>query len=350
MKTDKLLDAIGMIDDSYIKEAHEEKKKERRIFRLSDFRLSWELMGKLATAGICLFLAVGILPNVFHSYDQKSASDGSYNSYGSSYVYKDEEAYASEPMEAMAEDNAFDEYKTDANSLTENLRKDENKKLILTANMQMETKDLDETISSLLEKVNACGAYVQRSSSYTRNSSTRIYEATLRIPADQYGAFIAELKGAGNTLSYNDEIEDIKDSYTDIQARINSLKAQEERVLDFYRKAETIEDLMSVESRLSDLRYQIEYYEAQIKNYDLLVAYSTLHITISETTVYTPENPGFFSRLGGSFTDGWHDFIGNIGDFLVDVVYNIWTILLLAGLGYLGYRIYKRIRNRKNAK
>ena len=42
--------------------------------------------------------------------------------------------------------------------------------------------------------------------------------------------------------------------------------------------------------------------------------------------------------------------MGGVGDFLIDVVYNIWTILLLVGLGYLGYRIYKKIRNRKNQK
>ena len=350
MKTDKLVDAIGMIDDTYIKEAHEAKKKEKKVFRLPDFRFSWELMGKLATAGICLFLAIGILPNVFHSDDRKSASESSYSNYGGSYALNDEEVYSTEAMEAMPEESPVSDYKTDSNAQTGNLRKDENKKVILTAHMQMETKDLDETTSYLLEKVNACNGYVQKSSSYARNSTTRIYEATLRIPAERYGEFISELKSAGNTLSYNDEVEDITDSYTDIQARINALKAQEERVMDFYEKAETIEDLMGIESRLSDLRYQIEYYEAQIKNYDLLVAYSTLYVTISETTVYTPENPGFFSRLGGSFLDGWHDFIGGVGDFLVDVVYNIWTILLLLGLGYLGYRIYRRIRNRKNTK
>ena len=347
MKTDKLVDAIGMIDDTYVKEAHEEKKKEKKSFRLPEFHPSWALVGKLATAGICLFLAVSILPEVFHSYHAKSASDGAYSGYGNSYAYQDVAAYASE---AMMEESSSGYSDPEYSMQTGNLLKDENKKVILTANMMMETKDLDETTSCLLEKVNTYGGYVQKSSSYTRNSSTRVYEATLRIPAEHYSEFISELKTAGNTLSYNDEIEDVTDSYTDIQARINSLKAQETKVLEFYDKAESIEDLMSVESRLSDLRYQIEYYEAQIKNYDLLIAYSTLYITVTETTIYTPENPGFFSRLAGSFTDGWHDFMGGVGDFLIDVVYNIWTILLLVGLGYLGYRIYKKIRNRKNQK
>ena len=345
MKTDKLVDAIGMIDDTYVKEAHEEMKKEKKGFRLPEFHPSWALVGKLATAGICLFLAVSILPELFHSYHGKSSSDGTYSGYGNSYAYKDEEAYASE---AMMEDGSPVYYEPEYSAQTGNLLKDENKKVILTANMKMETKDLDETTSYLLEKVNAYGGYVQKSSSYTRNSTTRIYEATLRIPAEKYAEFISELKTAGNTLSYNDEIEDVTDSYTDIQARINSLKAQEAKVLEFYDKAESIEDLMSVESRLSDLRYQIEYYEAQIKNYDLLIAYSTLYVTITETTVYTPENPNFFVRLGSSFTDGWHDFIGGVGDFLVDVVYNIWTILVLAGLAYLAYRVYRKFRNRRN--
>ena len=366
MKTDKLVDAIGMIDDEYVKEAHEDKKKERKPFKLPDFHLSWALMGKLATAGICLFLAVSILPNFFHSYKaSKSDSAGAYyenSTYEPSYyaapaaaasgnglyyedsaveVYDDEMSYApqSEESKPAAEPSPD----------PENDRK-QDKKLILTAVMKMETQDIDETTRLLSEGIAKYEGYVQKSSSYTRNSSTRVYEATIRIPSDKYADFLKELGEAGNTVSYNDEIEDVTDSYTDIVSRINALRAQADKVMEFYEKAETIEDLMSIESRLSDLQYQIERYEAQIKNYDLLTAYSTLYITITETKVYTPSNPNFFERLASSFKDGWHDFMDGFGDFLIDVVYNIWTILLLAALGYLAYRIYRRIRNRKNQK
>ena len=104
---------------------------------------------------------------------------------------------------------------------------------------------------------------------------------------------------------------------------------------------------MAVESRLSDLRYQIEYLEAQIKNYDLLTAYSTLHISVRETTVYTPVNDGFFARLGKAFVNGFNNTASSLGDIVIDLVYNIWTIVILAFIGFAAWRLWKKFRNRK---
>ena len=111
--------------------------------------------------------------------------------------------------------------------------------------------------------------------------------------------------------------------------------------------AKSIEDLMSIESRLSDIRYQIDYIETQLKNYDLLVAYSTLNITITETKAYTETSENFFTRLGNSFVNGWNSFINEVGDFVIDVVYNIWVIIIVVLIIFGAYKAYKHFRNKK---
>ena len=125
--------------------------------------------------------------------------------------------------------------------------KQSNQKLILTADLQMETQDLDQLTQFLLEKVNACGAYVQSSSFYTRGESTRIYNAVIRIPSDAYSSFIEEIRGSGNTVRYSESVDDVTDSYTDTQARLSSLRAQYEKVLEFYDK----EDLRTLAQLLT---------------------------------------------------------------------------------------------------
>ena len=85
MKNEKLVDAIGMIKDEYIEEAHSPKKKFTISFDLS-------MLTKLAAAAVCILLAVTILPNYF----SKGASGGSYNS----------SAYASEPN-AVYDEEAY---------------------------------------------------------------------------------------------------------------------------------------------------------------------------------------------------------------------------------------------------
>ena len=70
MKTDKLVDAIGMIKDEYIKEAHEKGFKK--------FTIPWPLIGKVLNAACVLFLVINILPFNFGSYkaDYSTASGG----------------------------------------------------------------------------------------------------------------------------------------------------------------------------------------------------------------------------------------------------------------------------------
>ena len=345
MKTDKLIDAIGQIDDEYIEEAHKETKKR------FEFRLNWTTFGKIAAAACVLLLVINIFPVFFHSFAMSGGAKDSASpaEYGGSYYYNNSGGgYAEESVQAapaMEEAEMVYDEEAKAEGNTSALR--ENKKLILTSYMTMETQDMDELLDKINAMVSASGGYIQRSSIYNQNTNSRSYDACIRIPAANYTSFLESLKGEGNALYYSEETRDVTDSYTDIQARLSSLKAQEAKVLEFYDKAEDLQDLITVESRLSDIRYQIESYEAQIKNYDLLISYSTLNLTINETKVYTPTSPSFFERLGSAFTRGFSRFVDGIEDFILDIVYNIWTILFLAVLGFIGYRLYRRFRNKR---
>ena len=342
MKSDKLVDAIGMIDDDFINEAHSKRK-----FK---FSFSWEHVGKLAAAAICLLLIVNIFPVIFKSHkapDSSSANASYYETYSSNdYItdgYANGYAKNSDVLENM---KSSDEESVSARDLIN----DVDKKLILNSNMNLESQDLDDTSNQLSALIKKYNGYFKSSNMYSKSSYIRIIDACIRIPAQNYSSFLEELKTLGNMTSYSENVDDVTDHYMDIEARLNSLKAQEEKVLEFYEKAVSIEDLMTVESRLSDLRYEIEYYEAQIKNYDLLVEYSTLNLTISETKIYTPTNPSFLSRLVSAFNNGFNSFVDAIGDFLIDFVYNIWTILSLALIGFVGFILYKKFKNRRNTK
>ena len=213
--------------------------------------------------------------------------------------------------------------------------------------MRMESQNLDDTIETIQRNVNIYGGYMQSTSLNQNTSYSRSYSATIRIPADKYQEFLESINNSGNTVSYSEEVKDVTDSYTDLEARLVSYKAEEQKVLEFYDKAETLEELLIVEERLSEIRYEIEYLEAQIKNYDLLISYSTLNITVTETKTYTPVSQSFGSRLVSAFTNGLSGFISNVEDFIVDLVYNIWTIIFVVLLICLAVFLYKKFRNRK---
>ncbi len=333
MKNNKLVDAIGMIKDDFIDEAHTKKK--------FSFTIPWALLGKIACGAAVVLLVINIFP-----FGRKSGSNGSHYASDSASQYPNYE-YKTDSYEGYAYDeeaggayagNSTSDYRSD-NTVTAN------KKLILTARMNVETKDLDTLLSTLNQTINKYGAYIQ-SSTVNSGGNNRQYDATIRIPSDKYAQFLEELKASGNVSYYTEETKDVTDSYTDLEAKLKSLKAEENKVLEFYDKAENLEELMLVEERLSEIRYQIEYIEAQIKNYDLLVAYSTLTLHVAETSTYTPTNVSFGERLLRAFKNGFHDFVSAIEDLMIDLAYDIYTIIFIALILAGAFFIYRKIRNR----
>ncbi|MDO4198877.1 MAG: DUF4349 domain-containing protein [Erysipelotrichaceae bacterium] len=339
MKENKLIDAIGMIKEDYIVEAHEETKKENSFFNKGN-------IFKLAIGLVCICLCVGILPNMFRmgasgssaAYDVTAPMDGGYSYAGTTmtadYAMSDSMAY-----ESSADSTAS----LSANSTV--TKDDSIKKVITTGNMDIETMNLDELVDALSSKVEAYGGYIQNSTIY--NYTYRSYDATYRIPADKYEEFVTDMGDMGNVTYYYKDLNDITDVYYDIDARLTSLKSEEAKVLEFYDKATTIEELMAVEERLSDIRYEIDSYETRIKNYDLLTDYSTLYVHINETKVYTETSESFFTRLVNSFSNGFKNFVSTLENIVLSFTYNIFLIIFLILVAFIGYRLYRRFRKNK---
>ena len=334
----KLMDAIGQIREEYVEAAHNNTKK--------DHQYIWAWVGKIATAAACILLVFTLGANIFPHYDQKAVGGSPYNN----NYYVDYETgeygadYAPRATESLtkSDSNVFPEEALDSQDI--NLEK----KLIITANARLETLQLDPLVDKLLADVKSYGGYVQSSTVKQGSGAYRkSYEATIRIPANRFEEFINGVKVSGNLISYSENVDDVTDTYMDLEARIASLTAEEERIKELYKQAANLTELMEVEERLTDIRYEIDSKQARLKTYDLLTSYSTLNIRIEETIQYTETSESFITRLGNAFSNGWQDFTRGIGDFFIDVVYNIWTILVIAVVIVVAVIVIKKRKNKK---
>lgn len=214
----------------------------------------------------------------------------------------------------------------------------EGRKIIKTVNVVSETKELDTAIASIESTVASLGGYVQSSNTYGKSYesySNRRANYTLRIPAENLDAFMSTIGELLNVTSKTEKVDDITDTYTDIQARLTTLKTEETRLLELLAKAEKLADIITLEERISNVRYEIESYEARIRNYDTLIAFSTVNIEIAEVIDYTPEpikDPTFGERIGKAFSESWNEFAENSKDFAVGFVYALPTLLVLAAI------------------
>ena len=207
---------------------------------------------------------------------------------------------------------------------------EENRKLIRTVNMEAETADLDAILADLDAKIAALGGYVQNKSVQNgRNSAARYATLTLRIPADKLDSFVDHVENATNILSSNEKAEDVTLKYAATESRIKALETEEARLLELLAKAENLNDLLTLESKLASVREELETVKSQLKLYDSLIDYGTLHLTITEVKEYTvvvEEEPTAWERISTGFVSS----LKGVWNILVELF-----IFLIVALPYL---------------
>ena len=186
------------------------------------------------------------------------------------------------------------------------------RKLIKNVSLDVETKDFDTFISNLEKEVESFEGYIEYSSvggsSYLFESSQRTAWYTVRIPEAKLETFISKVGDNGNITNISQNIRDITLEYVDVAGRISTLESELERLNELLSEASSIEDVLAIESKISDVRYELESYQSQMNSYDNQIDYSTVNIKILEVDVVSASQSdsaweqiqsGFMSSLYG---------------------------------------------------
>ena len=207
-------------------------------------------------------------------------------------------------------------------------------KIIYSADVTVETTAFDETIGKVSGLVEAFGGWIESSSvsgsNYYQKSrgtaSTRDASYTLRIPSKRFQELMDSLSGLGNIPYSHIYTENVTAQYYDVQAHLKAYQTQETRLLEMMELAETVEDVIILEDRLTELRYKIESLQSSLNNWDRRVSYSTISLSVKEVREYTPEekvNPTYGEELLQALKDGLEnagEFLKNLLVFLVEVL------------------------------
>ena len=151
--------------------------------------------------------------------------------------------------------------------------------------------------------------------------------------------------------SKRQEAQNVTSQYADISARLETYEVQEKRLLELLAKASNMGDLLTIEDKLSEVRYNIESLQRSLNNIDAKVDYSKVTLNINEVSIYTPtEKMSFWERLGNSFIGGIEDFVDDIGDFVIWFVGAIPALILIAAIVVVAVILLKKARAKKKAK
>lgn len=234
-------------------------------------------------------------------------------------------------------------------------------KIIYSADATVETTDFDATVGGVLELVEKYGGWVESSSINGANYhnmargrvSTRSAYYSLRVPSADFETIMGALSTLGNVPYSHTYTENISAQYYDTEARLAAYRTQETRLLEMLEIAETVEDIIAIEEKLTELRYKIESLQTSLKNWDRQVSYSSIYLSVEEVEEYTPESlvqPSYGEKLLDAFESGIAGFVDTVGDIFIRLVEALPALAVIAAAAGTLAAIIRRRRNKKKAK
>lgn len=281
--------------------------------------------------------------------DSIAYDNGSYYT-GAQYT----SAVTEEAFEAEYEAGGYTEAPS-AEVPNENVQQSQ-RKLIKTVDLNVETESYDTLVAGLESQIAELGGYIEyqyqyNGSGYSNYVETRHANMQIRIPVNRLEEFIVRVGEQSNITNKEERVEDVTLRYVDLESHKNALLTEQERLLDLLTVAETVEDIITIEQRLSDVRYQLESMESQLRTLDNQIDYSTINLNIREVKRLTPTQE---KTVWDKIKNGFSESIYNIGhgfvNFFIWFVVNIPYIIIWAVVLFVAFLIIKAIIKKKKRK
>ena len=306
-------------------------------------------MKKILSVFLCAVLIAMLLCGCGGSSKTESAphmdaakaggSSASYAVNGSVGWTMDEAAEAPMAMEPKAESQT-------GSSLPANV------KLIYRANIDMESTEFDKALDGLNELVERMGGYYENSELNNYSTYRRGYYV-VRLPAENFEAFLSAVGELCQVNNLSRSAEDISEYYYDTESRLATQQTKLARLQDLLRQAEDMEDIITLESAISETELVIEQLTGTLRKYDSLVGYSTVNISLSEVyklTEVTEPAIGFGAKLGQAFRTGATGFVDGMQRFLLSVARGWIGWLIVIILVVVAIIVVKKVRRRREEK
>ena len=169
------------------------------------------------------------------------------------------------------------------------------------------------------------------------NDQIRTGVISFMVPAAKFDETIDQLAKLGKVQNEHISGQDVSAQYVDLQARLANQEAQRNAMLALLKRAQSISDIIAVQTQIGQITGQIEQLKGQIQYIQHNTAYSTITVNLLESgaPIQTAQrdNWGFMTSL----SDAAHNFVTTV-NYVITGLGAIGPILILLGLGYLLWR------------
>jgi hypothetical protein len=156
--------------------------------------------------------------------------------------------------------------------------------VVKNGQISLQVKDVSTAVTTITQLAEANGGYVRSEQIYsTQEGDQEVPEGsvTIAVRADSYDAVMGRLRAMGIKVeSESSTAQDVTDQYVDLDANLRNLQASEDQLLKLMDKAQTVNDILTVQNQLTTVRGQIQQLQAQKQLLDRQIALSTIQITL----------------------------------------------------------------------
>lgn len=219
-------------------------------------------------------------------------------------------------------------------------------KIIKTGYLNIVVESVDETVTKSTALATGKGGFVQDSTVNEREDGTYFGSITVRVPSKEFETTMTEIKAFATVVKTESSSgQDVTEQYTDLEAQLRNARAQEAEYLEILQRAETVEEILMVQSYLSNIRYTIESLQGRIQYLENITTYSTISVALSEEPTVRIPTKEF--RPGDTIKDAVQALVAIGQNVLEGLIYLV--IIgggLLIPLGLIAWGIVRIIRTK----
>lgn len=356
MKAERFRESLDHINDKYIEEAVQGSAPQKNVKPFRAIKV-WRAVAIAACALLAVgvgFTAIGLLSDGSKASRSDAAKapvyEGEYygeysNSFDDSDALTEEFAVPEAPAgsEAASDAGSFDSAngaesfeaetagETKSDGITTMLPQDENAKIIYSAYIDMDTTEFDDAQAQIEAITKNHNGYFENLDQDSYSDYRNAYYL-IRVPAEEFDAFMKEAQEIGTVTSISQNAADVSENYYDIESRLETAKTKLARLQELLSKAENMSDIITIENEIADVQWEIDDLSGSLKRYDSEIEYSTVTLNLHEVYRITDGDAPltFGERISSAFSKGIKAFTGGMEDFLVFLAASWLWILLVA--------------------
>lgn len=227
----------------------------------------------------------------------------------------------------------------------------DDKKVIHTAELSLVVDNVEDASTKIRALTLHANGEIDQARIWSLSEKTREGELHIRIPAEALEPALKQIKAVGLRVT-NEQLgaTDVTRQFADNAARMHSLQAEEQQYLQILKQAKSIQDILDITEKLTDVRTQIEQLQASINVMSHDIAMSLVTIGLSQNAPVGEALGGWHPLLNARRS--FKNMVENLGDWIDAIisfaiflpVIALW-VLSIGGIVWIAWKFFRRFRH-----